>query len=204
MRIGKLGWVCLLIGSVALAPGRSSAGLLATYSSSAQFTSHDLVSTGFGCLGIGLGGHCTGTVAHLQFSATTADAGSVHTWDATTNPLIFGTVAAFLTDGNDDPMYIELQTPVSNSTSNIKESALFAGSSTLNGIDLAGYVVDAITFELGADFHVTPIPAVGGSDVGGAFTVRFYGHQAPEPELTLLLAAAAGLLVRHRIARRRG
>jgi hypothetical protein len=194
----------LLLGSVLMAPVQSSAALLATYSSSAQFISNDLVSTGFGCLGIGSGGHCSGAIAHLQFSATTADAGTIHTWDLTTNPGAFPLVTSLLTNGTDNSMWIELQTPGSNNNGFIQESALFAGSSSLNGIDLAGYTIDSITFELGADFHVTPVPAIGGTDVGGAYTVRFYGHQAPEPELALLLAAAAGLLVRHRIARRRG
>ena len=183
----------LVLGCVVTAPNQSSAALLATYSSSAQFTSPDSVSTGYACLGIGSGGHCSAAI-HLQFAATTADAGSVHTWDVTTDPGTFPLVVNLLTNGTNNAMWIELQTPIANSLGFIMESTLFAGSSSTNGIDLAGFQIDSITFELGADFHVTPLVGNPGTDVGGSYTVRFYGHQAPEPELALLIGAAAGLL----------
>jgi hypothetical protein len=176
-----------------LTPLSASAALLGSYSNSNQGLSNDLASTAAICLGILNNPSCSSDASHLRssFFTTAQGAGTLLTFDATTSPSQWPLFIGQLTDGNDDLIKIVLQTAVSDIYFQIHESAAFAGSASVNGIDFAGYTIDAITVQLGADFHVTPIPAQGRSDVGSSYTINVYGHTVPEPALSWLLAIAA-------------
>jgi len=69
-------------------------------------------------------------------------------------------------------------------------STFFGDPSGANGIDFAGNGIDSIALELGAGFHVTPIPEALLSFVGGMLTVRIFGTPVPEPTPLLLTGGA--------------
>jgi len=189
---------------VALAPLDGRAALLATYSGSMQGLSFDLATTARVCLGLLPNPSCTSDLSHLvsPFQTGASLAGTTVTFDGTNSPN-FPLFTQFLTDGTDETLKIVYQTAISDIFSQPKESVVFAGSSSTNGIDLAGFTVAYIEFTFGPDFHVTPLPAAGKSDVGGSFTVRFF---TPEPQLAELLGGAlllVGLVRRSRSHSRR-
>jgi hypothetical protein len=194
--------LALFVACAALLPTPASALLLGSYTHTLQGLTSDPATTARVCLGWDLIPSCSSNPSKLltPFFTTAQGAGTLVTFDATTNPNNFALVAAYLTDGTDQILKTVLQTTVNDIIYAPHESQVFAGSLSLNGIDFAGYTIDSVTVLLGPDFHVTPVPATGGSDVGATLTVSIYGHTVPEPRLSLLAAGGAlALWLRRRV-----
>lgn len=116
----------------------------------------------------------------LSFVATTADAGTLHTFDAMTDAA-FPLVESFLTNGNGDRIQIGFELTGGGFVSSRLESVAFAGSSSTNGIDFAGFDITSIEIALGEDFRVGgPVGSLL-TEVYGAWSVRVYGTPVPEP-----------------------
>jgi hypothetical protein len=124
----------------------------------------------------------------LSFVATTADAGTVRTFDAMTSAA-FPVVESFLTNGNDDWVRISFDLSISGFFSSRKEAVAFAASSSTNGIDFAGFDVTSIEIALGDDFRVGGLVGQPGTEIYGSWSVSVYGTPIPEPATAVFVAS---------------
>ena len=200
--------VSLGLGVLGLLPVPASGALLASFTETSSGVAFFALSSSVDYdLCLSPSPTCQSPVLFDTLVVSAADAGSIFTATAATDPG-FAAFAAALTNGSAD-FFIQRRADPPGSQSGLltgRESIAFAGagSASLNGIDLAGFTIDRIEFELGSDFTITQVPGsfLSYTALGGTLRFRVFGNPVPEPATALFVGGGMLLLGSRRRAAR--
>jgi hypothetical protein len=145
---------------------------------------------------------CQGPWLFDSLVLSAADAGSVFTATSATDPG-FAAFAANLTNGSSD-RFISRKTIPGDLRSRFSVGYEWynfagAGSASSNGIDLFGFAIERVEFEVSPDFTLTQSPGpppvyFPSTIISGTVTIRVFGDPIPEPATAMLLGGGLLLL----------